>query len=162
MVAAGVQGSRSTGPGLVELLATTSRQVARGVAGALGEDGGTLEGYRVLRALAVSPGTTMGQVASALQLPAPTATRVVDGLVDGALVYRRPDPDDGRRVLVHLSTAGRARLSRWESLVRAHEDAVTAVLGPAQVQVLVAALGRAAVGLAEPAQPPPVADTDRS
>ncbi len=150
MVDAGVSGSRTPGPDLIELLATTARQVTRGVADALAEDGGTVEGYRVLRALAARPGTTMGQVAAALQLPAPTATRVVDGLVDAALVYRLPDPADGRRVLVHLSTAGRGRLDRWESLVRAHEDAVTAVLGRAQVQDLLAALERAAAGLADP------------
>ncbi len=138
-------------PDLVELLATTSRQVTRGATEALAEDGGTLEGYRVLRMLAARPGATMGQLAAALQLPGPTVTRVVDALVDAALVYRLPDTDDGRRVLVHLSGVGRARLSRWEALVRAHEDAVTALLGRAEVQGLVAALGRAAAGLAEPA-----------
>ena len=149
--AAGPDGG-ATAPDLVELLATTSRQVTRGAAEALAEDGGNLEGYRVLRALAARPGTTMGQVSAALQLPGPTVTRVVDGLVDAALVYRLPDPDDGRRILVHLSGVGRARLGRWEALVRAHEDAVSALLGRAEVQGLVAALGRAAAGLAEPAQ----------
>jgi DNA-binding MarR family transcriptional regulator len=35
--------------------------------------------------------------------------------VDAALAYRLPDPDDGRKVLVHLSDLGRA-----------HEEALAA------------------------------------
>ena len=124
----------------MELLTATSRRVSRVVAAALAEDGGTLEGYRVLRCLAGSPGRTMGQLVSALHLPGPTATRVVDGLVDAALVYRLPDPDDRRRVVVHPSALGRTRLARWEALVGAQETALARSLGEDRVGALVQAL----------------------
>ena len=121
---------------LVELLTATSRRVERAVSAALAEDGGTLDGYRVLRCLAAEPGATMGRLVARLQLPGPTATRVVDGLVDAALVHRLPDPEDRRRVVVHLSAAGRVRLARWEALVEAREVAVASSLGADRVHAL--------------------------
>ena len=114
---------------LVELLTVTQRRVARGVAAVLAEDGATLDGYRLLRSLAGPPGRSMGELVAALHLPAPTLTRLVDGAVDAALAYRLPDPDDGRKVVVHLSEPGSVRLSRLEALVQAHESALARSLG---------------------------------
>jgi DNA-binding MarR family transcriptional regulator len=135
-----VDTAASVRPDLVELLTATSRRVSRSVAAALAEDGGTLEGYRVLRFLTAAPGRTMGQLVSGLHLPGPTATRVVDGLVDAALAYRLPDPADRRRVVVHPSALGRTRLARWEGLVAAQEAALARTLGQDRVGALVQAL----------------------
>jgi DNA-binding MarR family transcriptional regulator len=121
---------------LVELLTATSRRVSRAVAAALAEDGATLDGYRVLRCLVAEPGRTMGQLVTALHLPGPTATRVVDGLVDAALVYRLPDPADRRRVVVHPSAVGRGRLVRWEALVAAQEAAFAEQIGAERAAAL--------------------------
>jgi DNA-binding MarR family transcriptional regulator len=126
---------------LVELLTVTQRRVARGVAAVLAEDGATLDGYRLLRSLAGAGGRSMGELVAALHLPAPTLTRLVDGAVDAALAYRLPDPEDGRKVVVHLSEPGRARLSRLEALVSAHESALAAALGADRIAALVRALG---------------------
>ena len=136
----GAEVSAPTTADLVELLTATSRRVSRDVAAALAEDGATLDGYRVLRCLAAAPGRTMGQLASALHLPGPTATRVVDALVDAALVYRLPDPADGRRVVVHPSAVGRTRLARWEALVAAQEAAFARQIGADRVAALRSAL----------------------
>jgi len=125
---------------LVELLTVTQRRVARGVAAVLAEDGATLDGYRLLRSLAGAGGRSMGELVGALHLPAPTLTRLVDAAVDAALVYRLPDPDDGRKVVVHLSEPGRVRLARLEALVAAHESALAAALGGDRVATLVRAL----------------------
>ncbi|NEK84690.1 MarR family transcriptional regulator [Blastococcus saxobsidens] len=124
---------------LVELLTVTQRRVAGGVAAALAEDGATLDGYRLLRALA-GGGRTMGELVAALHLPAPTCTRLVDAAVDQTLAYRLPHADDGRKVVVHLSDPGRHRLRRWEGLVRAHESALAATLGADRVAALRQAL----------------------
>jgi DNA-binding MarR family transcriptional regulator len=125
---------------LVELLTVTQRRVARGVAAVLAEDGATLDGYRLLRSLAGPSGRSMGELVAALHLPPPTLTRLVDGAVDAALAYRLPDPDDGRKVVVHLSALGRTRLSRLEALVAAHEAALAASLGGDRVATLIRAL----------------------
>jgi DNA-binding MarR family transcriptional regulator len=50
----------------------------------------------------------MTEIAAHAMVPAPTLTKIVDRLVDAALVYRRPDETDRRRVLVLLSEHGRA------------------------------------------------------
>jgi DNA-binding MarR family transcriptional regulator len=138
----GVPDGGAAAPDLVELLTAASRRVARTVSAALAEDGATVDGYRVLRSLVTSPGRTMGQVGAALQLPGPTATRVVDGLVAAALAYRLPDATDRRRVVVHPSALGRSRLVRWEGLVRAREEALARTLGDGQAEALAAALTR--------------------
>jgi DNA-binding MarR family transcriptional regulator len=129
---------------LVELLTVTQRRVARGVAAVLAEDGATLDGYRLLRSLDGAAGRSMGELAAALHLPAPTLTRLVDGAVDAALAYRLPDPRDGRKVVVHLSEVGRVRLARLEALVGAHE----AVLASSLDADLADALRRALVDFA--------------
>src|SRR4051812_33788313 len=125
---------------LVELLTVTQRRVARTVAAVLAEDHATLDGYRLLRSLAGAPGRSMGELVAALHLPAPTLTRLVDSAVDGALAYRLPDPDDGRKVVVHLSDAGGVRLARLEALVRAHESALADALGGERIEALLRAL----------------------
>jgi DNA-binding MarR family transcriptional regulator len=129
---------------LVELLTVTQRRVARGVAAVLAEDGATLDGYRLLRSLAGASGRSMGELVAAMHLPAPTLTRLVDGAVDAALAYRLPDPQDGRKVVVHLSEPGRVRLARLEALVKAHEAALASSLD----RNLVAALMRALIDVA--------------
>ncbi|GLZ48885.1 hypothetical protein Acsp06_50700 [Actinomycetospora sp. NBRC 106375] len=59
-----------------------------------------------------SPGHTMGEIALRAAVPAPTATRMVDKLVADGLAFRRSDPWDRRRVLVHISTEGHAVVTR--------------------------------------------------
>jgi DNA-binding MarR family transcriptional regulator len=125
---------------LVELLTVTQRRVARGVSAVLAEDGATLDGYRLLRSLAGPGGRSMGELVAALHLPPPTLTRLVDAAVDAALAYRLPDPEDGRKVVVHLSEPGRIRLERLEAMVRAHEEALARSIGQERVSALVRAL----------------------
>jgi DNA-binding MarR family transcriptional regulator len=133
-------GTRAGGVDLVELLTVAQREVAAGVTAALAEDGATLDGYRLLRSLAAVPGRTMSDLAAVLRLPAASVTRLVDAAVEAALAYRLPDPDDGRKVVVHLSDAGRAKLARLEALVQAHEAALARSLGGDRVAALVRAL----------------------
>jgi DNA-binding MarR family transcriptional regulator len=117
---------------LVEVLTRAQRRLARDLSARLAEDGATLEQYRVLRALADpdvrdgADGRSMGELAESLEVPHPTLTRVVDGLVDAALVYRQQSDVDRRRVSVHLSRMGAQRLDRLTALVAAHEEAVRA------------------------------------
>lgn len=111
-------------PSLVDLLTVVQRQAARGLALALAEDGCTLDQWRVLRGLGDGEGHAMGELSDALLIAPASLTRVVDGLVDAALAYRRQASADRRRISVHLSRQGRARLDRLEAVVRAHERAL--------------------------------------
>jgi DNA-binding MarR family transcriptional regulator len=58
------------------------------------------------------PGHTMGEIAARAVVPAPTATRMVDKLVADGLAFRRSDPWDRRRVLVHIAPEGHAIVRR--------------------------------------------------
>lgn len=98
--------------GLVELLDRVDRAVSTALTTFTTSEGVSRDGWRVLLMLARGGGRSMGEIASHTALPAPTATRVVDKLVDKNLAYRRPDPQDRRRVLVHLSPNGRAVIDR--------------------------------------------------
>ena len=60
-------------------------------------------------------------LATGLHLSHSRAVRVIDGLTADGLVQRRPDPDDRRRVLIHLTPAGRRACRR---MLRAREDAL--------------------------------------
>lgn len=129
-------------PSLVETLVLAQRRAVRGLAARLADDGCTLDQWRVLRALDDDEGHVMGELADSLQIAQPTLTRVVDGLVDSAWVYRRPSLEDRRRVAVHLSSQGRVRLGRLDAIVRAHEDALRASPDWADVQSLISGLSR--------------------
>ena len=101
--------------------------------------------------LARGGGRSMGEIASHTALPAPTATRVVDKLVDSGLASRRTDPVDRRRVLVHLAGNGRAVIERVCGRV---ERKIGAALGSAhtperaQLAELLEALARRPSGSA--------------
>jgi len=49
---------------------------------------------------------SIGALASAEQVAGPTMTRIVDGLVAADLAERRPDPADGRAVVVTATATG--------------------------------------------------------
>ena len=53
---------------------------------------------------------TLGQLAAAEQVAAPTITRLVDKLVERGLVTRHVDPDDRRVTRVRATTGGKRQL----------------------------------------------------
>lgn len=118
----------------VEALTVAQRLAARGLASVLAEDGCTLDQWRVLRALDDGEGHLMGELAETLLIAQPTLTRIVDGLVDDALVYRRQSPGDRRRVAVHLARQGQVRLRRLEAMVAAHQRALRSTPAWARLQ----------------------------
>lgn len=127
---------------LPELLSQVAHQVSRRVEAALGPDGPTLDQWRVLALLSDGAGHPMSEIASHAMVPAPTLTKIVDRLVDRALVYRRPDESDRRRVLVFLSDHGRAGYERLAPAVARVEDALADELGAQDAPRLVQLLAR--------------------
>lgn len=115
---------------LDRLLVQVERQMARRIEATLALDGLTVDQWRVLHLLADGAGRTMSAIATAVAVPGPTLTKLVDRLVDAAAVYRLADVRDRRRVLVFLSDDGRATHERLDPLVGAIEAEVLATLGP--------------------------------
>jgi MarR family transcriptional regulator, organic hydroperoxide resistance regulator len=112
-----------------ELLSQVEHLVSRRVEAALGPDGPTLDQWRVLTHLADGAGHPMSEIAAQAMVPAPTLTKIVDRLVDRALVYRRVDDADRRRVLVFLSDHGRTEHARLAAAVATVGESLTAELG---------------------------------
>lgn len=122
--------------GLVELLDRLDRAVATALSPVTSAEGVSRDGWRVLLMLARGGGRSMGEIASHTALPAPTATRVVDRLVESQLAFRRTDPVDRRRVLVHLANGGRSVVERVCGRVeRRAGDAIGASHTPERAQL---------------------------
>lgn len=78
-----------------------------------------------LSTLLVHAPLRMGALADREGIRMPTATTLVDGLINLGLVHRRPDADDRRAVIVELTEQGRTTI---EAARRQRDDALTAAL----------------------------------
>jgi DNA-binding MarR family transcriptional regulator len=137
-------GDKDLPPRLVDTLSTALRMISRPLQETLErEEAVSLDQWRTLRALSASEGRTMGELSERLQIPAASVTRIVDGLVDRALVFRHGSAMDRRRVEVLLSDAGGALLVRLEDIALAHEAQYRATAG-LSVDDLIAALSAVA------------------
>jgi DNA-binding MarR family transcriptional regulator len=124
------------------LLAEAEQAVNRGLAEALGAEGVTVEQWRILRALSDGYGLSMGELAAAVLMPHPTLTKAVDRLIDGALVYRRQDEADRRRVAVFLADRGRDLVARLDAQAADHHSRIETAYGTQRTERLMRELGR--------------------
>jgi DNA-binding MarR family transcriptional regulator len=76
--------------------------------------------FSALAALSAAGPLRPGDLAVREGVAAPTMTRIVAGLEEAGYVYRAPDPQDGRAVLVDLTEAG-ATLLVGERSTRSRE-----------------------------------------
>ncbi len=92
------------------------------------ESGLTALQLQVLRV--AQDGATMSALAVELAAPKSTVTSVVDQLEAMELAARVSDPDDRRRQIVRSTTAGRARLDRFDAVLEGRIDALLTNLTP--------------------------------
>lgn len=118
------------------LLSEAEREVSRQLAAGLAAEGVTIEQGRILRALSDGHGHSMSDLAEAVLMPHPTLTKAVDRLVDDALVYRRQDTSDRRRVAVYLSDLGRSLVARLDRRAAEHHAQVSAAFGAGRTERL--------------------------
>jgi DNA-binding MarR family transcriptional regulator len=67
----------------------------------------------------------VGELAERMQLEHHSTVGLVSRCVTAGLAERRPDPDDRRQVQVHVTRAGRSRVS---AIASAHEEELAALL----------------------------------
>jgi MarR family transcriptional regulator, organic hydroperoxide resistance regulator len=127
---------------LAYLLSEAEQAVNRGLAEALAVEGTTVEQWRILRALSDGHGHSMGDLALAVLMPHPTLTKAVDRLVDDALVYRRQDEVDRRRVAVFLADRGLAVIRRLDQQAEEHHRRVETAYGAQRTERLMRELSR--------------------
>jgi len=129
-------------PSLEFLLARANRQVSQRLESILQSEGLTIEQFRVLDLLAEGEGYATGEVAQAVMLSLPSATRVLDKMVNGALIYRAPDARDRRKVLIFVSDRGLQVLDQLRANVRLHEREIAELFGGRETERLVSMLER--------------------
>ena len=84
--------------------------------------------FRILEVLDASEPCAMGEIASQSLIEPPTLTKIVDKMVGDGLVYRAPDPDDRRRVLILMAPAGKALFKRLRGVSTAQEQRIVELL----------------------------------
>src|SRR5262249_16032203 len=113
--------SRPINEHIAYLLAQANRQVQKKLDDEFRTEGVPVEQWRILTLLSEKNGRSMSDLTQAALLNHPTLTKMIDRMVSDALVYRRADSADGRRVLIFLSERGRAVNERLSRLANQHQ-----------------------------------------
>ncbi|HEY4569800.1 MAG TPA: MarR family transcriptional regulator [Kribbella sp.] len=95
---------------------------------------------RVLLAIDRHGPVNLGELAAALDLSLPSASRLVTRLVDDRLVLRRVPDHDRRLLLLTLSARGRSTLTRLRTVRRREIEDILAKMPPADRTALVQGL----------------------
>ena len=92
------------------LLARASHVVSSSFHAGLKEYGLSVPEWRALSCLTGTDGMSVGELAALAIMKQPSMTKVLDRLEAEGLVRRKPSGEDRRRVLIHLTARGRARV----------------------------------------------------
>ncbi|MDA8347148.1 MAG: MarR family transcriptional regulator [Thermaerobacter sp.] len=90
----------------------------------------------VLQCLWTEDGLTPGELAERIGIEGPTVVRMVNRMTTSGLVFRSPDPEDARRVRVHLTQRGWALEQVIPELLRQRAETATAGLSREERQEL--------------------------
>ena len=132
---------------ITEAYREVSRALWRSTASVWTELDLSMAQLKTLFSLHNSGAVTIGQVAEALGVGLPTASHLVDRLVQAQLAVRAEDPDDRRRTLAYLAPQGKELAERLHQGSRDQLWRWLASLGDADLAALLqglCALGRAA------------------
>jgi 4-hydroxyphenylacetate 3-hydroxylase, reductase component len=77
--------------------------------------------WRVLACLMDIEGLSVGELAAMALMKQPGLTKVLDRMERDELLTRRSTSDDRRRVTIHLTAKGRARVKPVQRAAKAHE-----------------------------------------
>lgn len=117
---------------LAHLLVQANRRVNR----ELSLEGITLEHWRALKIISDRDGVTMRELSEELMQNFPTLTKIIDKMVQEALVYRRPDEVDRRKVRLYMSDKGSAVLQQQNGRLNEHQTKIEDAYGSEEAQML--------------------------
>lgn len=113
---------------LAYMIASINRQLEDELEERLRPGGVPIEQYRILEVLDASEPAAMGEIAQQSLIEAPTLTKIIDKMVAEGLVYRAPDPNDRRRVLILTAAGGKALFKRLRGVSTAQEQRIVDLL----------------------------------
>lgn len=104
--------------------------------------------FRALRFVARRPGCSLSELAETLGTSLPAASKLVDRLVDMALLQRATDPRDRRQLTLALTSHGQETMRAAHNAAQDHLASRIAALSPGDLDRSVAALGALRAALA--------------
>ena len=107
---------------LAYIVASVNRRLEEELQEQLRPSGVPIEQFRILEALDRIGACPMGELAARALVEPPTLTKIIDRMISESLVFRAPDPDDRRRVLILLAPAGKALYKRLRKVSSAQEQ----------------------------------------
>lgn len=139
--------SKECEPSLALLLRRADRRAAARLSAVLATHGGALEQWHVLSCLADGVGRAMSEIGALVVLPAPSMSKLIDGMVADNLVHRRIDDQDRRRVLVYLTARGRRLHEALRSAVEQDAASLEDLHDERELSALRAGLAKLSVSL---------------
>ena len=112
------------------LLAQAHRAVHGELDAALKQENLPVEHWRILRALDDGQGRTMSELSQLVLMTMSALSKVIDRMTSRALVHRKQDIEDQRRVLVYVSDFGLELLARCDDHLSPVQAALETRLDP--------------------------------
>ncbi len=106
---------------LAYIIASVNKQLEDELQDRLRPAGIAVEQLRILEALHGGDGRSMGELATIALIEPTTLTKVIDRMVSEGLVFRSPDAQDRRRVLIMIAPGGRALFRRLNRITASQE-----------------------------------------
>jgi DNA-binding MarR family transcriptional regulator len=113
---------RRSRPSLHSLLTQASRQVTTELRRVVGTEGVPVEFWRVLEVLADERGRSMSELAEEAGMQMSATSKLVDRMTEAALIQRSADPEDQRRVILHISDFGLQKVAALRDDIRQQRD----------------------------------------
>ena len=123
-------------PSLHSLLNQASRRMTSDLRRVVSAEGLPVEFWRVLEALADERGRSMSELAEQIGMQMPATSKVVDRMVEAALIQRSADPADQRRVILHISDFGIQKFGALGAEMREHRSRLETAFGVRQEERL--------------------------
>ncbi len=123
-------------PTLQNLLYQASREAVVDLGRVVGSKGMPVASWRALEVLSDEQGRTMSVLAAETGMLMPATSKLVDRMIDAALIQRSIDPADNRRVVLHISDLGLAKVAELKDELQARRDWLQRKMTPARVRQL--------------------------
>jgi DNA-binding MarR family transcriptional regulator len=92
--------------------------------------------------IAENPGLSQVDFGRLFKIDRATMLGITNALSRRGLIERRPAPDHGRRIGLHLTAAGKSLLVEAKATVATHEDWVKGRFTPAEIETIIALMSR--------------------
>ena len=123
-------------PTLKNLLYQASREAVAELGQVVSIKGMPVASWRVLEVLADEHGRTMSALAAQTGMLMPATSKLVDRMIEAALIQRSIDSEDNRLVMLHISDFGLAQVAALKDALEARRQALQTLMKPAREQQL--------------------------